>query len=53
MTLQEKSHKKNDSSNQKMINEEHNNPAVSRHFELEMKTLKNSPRDVWTSWNGF
>ncbi len=30
---------------QKMINEK-NNPAVNKHFELEIKTLQNAPRDA-------
>jgi hypothetical protein len=30
---------------QKMIVEENNSPPVNRHFELEIKTLQNAPRD--------
>jgi hypothetical protein len=28
-----------------MIREQNNNPAISKHFELEIKTLQNTPRD--------
>ena len=28
-----------------MINEQHTNPIVNKHFELQIKTLQNAPRD--------
>jgi hypothetical protein len=28
-----------------MINEQHINPAVNKHFKLQIKTLQNAPRD--------
>jgi hypothetical protein len=31
---------------QRMINEQHGNPAVNEHFKLQIKTLQNAPRDV-------
>jgi hypothetical protein len=31
---------------QRMIGEQNNNPVVNKHFELEIKTLQNAPRDV-------
>jgi hypothetical protein len=31
---------------QKMINKQNNNPAVNRHFKLQIKTLQNAPRDA-------
>jgi hypothetical protein len=36
-----------------MILEQNNNPAISKHFELEIKTLQNAPIEMQTSWNGF
>jgi hypothetical protein len=30
---------------QRMINEQHGNPAVNEHFKLQIKTLQNAPRD--------
>jgi hypothetical protein len=30
---------------QRMINEEHGNPAINEHFKLQIKTLQNAPRD--------
>jgi hypothetical protein len=32
-------------SSERMIREQNNNPAISKHFELEIKTLQNTPRD--------
>jgi hypothetical protein len=29
-----------------MINEQHVNPAVSRHFKLQIKTLQTAPKDA-------
>jgi hypothetical protein len=29
------------------------NPAVKKHFELQIKTLQNSPIEMQTSWKGF
>jgi hypothetical protein len=31
---------------QRMIGEQNNNPAVNKHFELQIKTLQNAPRDA-------
>jgi hypothetical protein len=33
-------------SSQRMIGEQNNNPAVNKHFELQIKTLQNAPRDA-------
>jgi hypothetical protein len=33
-------------SSQRMIWEQNNNPAVNKHFELQIKTLQNAPRDA-------
>jgi hypothetical protein len=30
---------------QRMIGEQNNNPAINKHFELQIKTLQNAPRD--------
>jgi hypothetical protein len=33
-------------SSQRTIGEQNNNPAVNKHFELQIKTLQNAPRDA-------
>jgi hypothetical protein len=35
-----------------IINEQHVNPAVNKHFKLQIKMLQNAPRDA-ESWSGF
>jgi hypothetical protein len=31
---------------ERMVNEQHGNPAVNEHFKLQIKTLQNAPRDT-------
>jgi len=33
-------------SSERMIGEQNHNPAVNKHFELQIKTLQNAPRDT-------
>jgi hypothetical protein len=37
-------------SSERMIEEQNNNPAVNKHFELQIKTLQNAPREVCLGW---